>query len=60
MIIIQNSFCQIQRISPQGLLAFRSVCELRKKSSVHTQPWFCKWETNRVSWVEPTTQDVKY
>ncbi len=37
-----------------------SVCVLKKKSGVHTQPWLCKQETNRVAWVEPPTQDVKY
>ncbi len=35
------------------------VCT-EKKSSVHKQPWLCKWETNRVARVEPPTQDVKY
>ncbi len=27
---------------------------------VHTQPWLCKQETNRVAHAEPPTQDVKY
>ncbi len=31
MILIQNTLCQIQRISPCGPLAFRSVCALKKK-----------------------------
>ncbi len=47
--IIQNTVCQIQRISPRSPLAVRSVCALKKQSGVHTQPWFCKWETNRDS-----------
>ncbi len=38
---------QIQRISPQGLPAFHAVCT--KQSGVHTQPWLCKQETNRVA-----------
>ncbi len=46
MILIQYTFCQMQRISPNGLLAFRFVCALKKKSGVHTQPWLCEWETN--------------
>ncbi len=33
---------------------------LRKQAGVHTQPWVCKRETNRVAQVEPPTQDVKY
>ncbi len=53
-------FCQIQRVSLQGLLAFCSVCVLKKKSGVHTQPCLCKRETNRVTQVEPPTQVIKY
>ncbi len=60
MIVIQYTFCQIQRISPQGPLAFHSVCVLKKKPGVHTQPWLCKRETNRIAWVEPPTQVIKY
>ncbi len=45
-ILIQNTFSQIQRISPHGPLAVRSVCALKTKSGVHTQPWLCKRETN--------------
>ncbi len=56
----QYTFCQIQRESPHAPLAFRSVCALKEKSGVHTQPWLCKQETNRVAQVEPPTQDIKY
>ncbi len=56
MILIQNSSCQIQRISPHSPLAFCSVCALKKKSGVPTQPWLCKQETNRVARAEPLTQ----
>ncbi len=60
MIIIQNIFCQSQRISPHNPQAFHSLCVLKKQSGVQTQPWLCKRETNRVSHVEPPTQDIKY
>ncbi len=60
MILMQYTFCQIQRISPHGPLAFCSVCVLKKWSGVHTQPWLCKLETDRAAQVEPPTQDVKY
>ncbi len=55
-ILTQNTSCQIQRISPHGPLAFHSVCALKKQSGVHTQPWLCKQETNRVARVKPPTQ----
>lgn len=31
VVLIQYTFCQIQRLSPYGLLAARSVCALEKK-----------------------------
>ncbi len=37
-----------------------NLCVLKKQSGIHTQPWLCKWETNRVDWVTPPTQVVKY
>ncbi len=61
-ILIQYTFRQIQRISPHSSLAFSSV--RKKQSSVHIQPWLCKWQTNRVAGTEPPTrsysQIVKY
>ncbi len=37
--------------SPSASCPF-CVCT-EKKSGVHTQPWLCKWETNRVARTEP-------
>ncbi len=34
------------------------MCAPKKQSGVHTQPWLCKWEINRVSWVEPPNLNV--
>ncbi len=40
------------------------LCALKKIVGVHTQPWLCKWETNRVAQTEPParshSQIVKY
>lgn len=46
--LIQQTVCQIQCISPFGLLAVSSVCTLkkkRKKGALHTHPCVCKWIT---------------
>ncbi len=42
-----KEFYQIQRISPHDLLAFRSLCALKKQSGVHSQPWLCKQSDSR-------------
>lgn len=47
--------CQIPQISPHGLQAC-PFCVLNpnpKKSGVHTLPWLCEWEMNKVVWTEP-------
>ncbi len=59
MILIQHTFCQIQRISPCGPLVFRSVCALKKQSGVNTKPCFCKRETKRGSG-RATNPGIKY
>ncbi len=54
--MIQNTFCQIQRISPHGPLAFRSVCAENSPVFMHS-PGSVNEAASRV---EPPTQDVKY
>src|SRR4029434_6442457 len=48
----------VQHLSNSASILSRSpsclscVCA-ENKSSVHTQPWLCKWETNKVALTEP-------
>ncbi len=58
--ILKHFLSNSENISSRSTSFPFCVCAVKKQSGVHAKPWLCKKETNRVSRVEPPTQDVKH
>ena len=43
-ILIQYTFCLIERIAPHSPLAVRCVCVHSKTSGVRIKSWLCEWK----------------